>query len=202
MSVPTRPEAAALLARLVTKQKLINHLSASAEVCAFMCAALKERGAEVNSDLAESATLLHDIDKALRPDDPYRKHGHGAGGAQWLIDHGHEELADAVRDHPVNVIANAESYKSWAATQSLEARLVAFADKRALQDIVSLDERFERWFKRYPDSPIEPIAYERFQRLERELCEMAGVTPDEVERLPWVEAALRKARAAQMLTAT
>ena len=161
-----------------------------------MCAALKERGVEVNSDLAESAALLHDIDKALRPDDPYRALGHGAGGAQWLTDHDYAELADAVRDHPVNVIGNAASYKEWMAATTLESRLVAFADKRALQDVVSLDERFDRWFKRYPDNPMEPIASERFRRLERERCDMAGVKPDKVKRLPWVDAAMRAARAA------
>ena len=47
MSVPTRNEAAALLASLVNKQKLINHSAATAEVCAFMCAALKVRGVEL-----------------------------------------------------------------------------------------------------------------------------------------------------------
>jgi putative nucleotidyltransferase with HDIG domain len=196
MSVPTRLEAAAILARLVTKQKLINHLSSSAEVCAFMCAALRERGVEVNSDLAESAALLHDIDKALRPDDPYRELGHGAGGAQWLTDHGYAELADPVRLHPINVIGNARSYEEWSAANSLEAKLTNYGDKRSLQDIVSLDERFERWYRRYPDNPMEPIAHERFRRLEAELCALAGVTPDEVERLPWVDAALRRARAA------
>jgi hypothetical protein len=110
-----------------------------------------------------------------------------------LIDHGYEELAPAVRDHPVNVIGSAASYEAWAATQSLEARLVAYSDKRAHQDIVTLDERFERWFRRYPDNPMEPIAYERFQRLERELCDMAGVQPQDVRRLSWVSqtAALR-----------
>ncbi len=155
-------------------------------MCAFLCAALKSRGVEVNSDLAEGAALLHDIDKGLRPDDPYRALGHGAGGAQWLADHGHPELAPAVRDHPVNVMGNAASYEMWAASQSLEAKLVAYSDKRAHQDVVSLDERFERWFKRYPGNPMEPIAYERFQRLERELCELAGVTPQDVARLTWV----------------
>ena len=197
MSVPTRDESAAILASLITKQKLINHLSATAEVCAFMCADLQKNGIEVKSDLAEGAALLHDIDKGLRLDDPYRALGHGAAGAQWLIDHGHEELADPVRDHPVTFIANADSYKGWAATQSLEAKLVAFADKRALQDIVSLEERFERWFKRYPDSPTEPIAYERYQKLERDLCEMADVAPNKVKRLPWVEAALAVARVSE-----
>ncbi|MEP7360593.1 MAG: HD domain-containing protein [Chloroflexota bacterium] len=196
MSVPTRAQAAAVLNGLIQKQKLINHLSAAAEVCAFMCAALAKNGVEVNSDLAEGATLLHDIDKGFPLDDPYRALGHGAGGAQWLTDHGHGELAPAVRDHLVTVIAAASSYEEWAATQSLEAQLVAFADKRALQDIVSLGERFERWFKRYPDSPTEPIAYERYQELERDLCAMAGVAPNKVKRLPWVDAALAAAREA------
>jgi len=196
MSVPTRQESAAILARLISKQKLINHLSASAEVAAFMCAALARNGVAVDSDMAEGGALLHDIDKGLRPDDPYRALGHGAAGAQWLIDHGHAELADAVRDHPVTVIATASSYKDWAASQSLEAKLVAFADKRSLQDLVSLEERFERWFKRYPDSPTEPIAYERYQKLERDLCEMADVAPNKVKRLPWVDAALATVRGA------
>lgn len=196
MVVPTREESAAILAELVQKQKLINHLSATAEVCAFMCAALAKNGVAVDSDMAEGGALLHDIDKGLRLDDPYRALGHGAAGAQWLSDHGYDELAAPVRDHPVTVIASAESYKAWSATQSLEAKLVAFADKRALQDLVSLEERFERWFKRYPDSPTEPVAYERYQRLERELCEMADVAPNKVKRLPWVDAALAAAREA------
>lgn len=196
MSVPTREGSAAILADLINKQKLINHLSATAEVCAFMCAAISKNRVEVKSDVAVGAALLHDIDKGLQLDDPYRALGHGAAGAQWLSDHGYEELADPVRDHPVTVIANAESYEVWAATQSLEAKLVAFSDKRALQDLVSLEERFQRWFKRYPDSPTEPIAYERYQTLERELCAMAGVAPNKVKRLSWVDAALAAAREA------
>lgn len=196
MPIPTRAEAVAILASLGPKQKLIDHLSSTAEVCAFMCAALKERNVAVDSDLAESAALLHDIDKALAPGDPYRELGHGAAGAQWLTDHGHAELADAVRDHPVHVIGNAPSYEEWAAANSLEAKLANYADKRSHEDIVSLDERFERWYRRFGDDPMLRVAQERFRRLEVELCAMAGVTPDLVERLPWVDAALRQARAA------
>jgi hypothetical protein len=196
MSIPTRVEAAAILARVVTKQRLIDHLASSAEVCAFMCAAMKERGVDVNSDLAESAALLHDIDKALPPDDPYRELGHGAAGGQWLIDHGYAELADPVRRHPVTLIADAPSYEEWSAANSLEAKLANYSDKRSLQDLVSLDERFERWYRRYPDDPRTAVAHDRFRRLEGELCALAGVTPDEVERVAWVDGALRQARAA------
>ena len=191
MSIPTREEAAAILVSLVSKQKLINHSAATAEVCAYMCAALKKKGVELNSDLAESAALLHDIDKGGSMDDAYRELGHGAAGAQWLTDHGHAELAAAVRGHPVNIIAGIDSYKEWIKTTTLESRLVAFADKRALQEVVSLRERFERWYERYPDSPLEPIAHDRFRRLERELCALAGIKKADVKRLPWVDAAMK-----------
>ncbi len=150
-------------------------------------------GVTFNPTLAEGAALLHDLDKALPAGDPYRAMGHGAGGAAWLRDHDLAELADAVASHPVFVLGEAESYESWAATTTLEARLVAYADKRALQDLVSLDERFARWQRRYPDNPMEPVAYERVRRLERELCGLAGITPSEVRRLAWVAHAMGKA---------
>ena len=193
MSVPSREQAAAILRDLAPNEKLLNHSAAVAEVCAFLCTAMSARGVELDARLAEGAALLHDLDKALPAGDSYRALGHGAGGAAWLRDHDLAELADAVTAHPVWVLGKAESYEVWAAATSLEARLVAYADKRALQDLVSLDARFERWHRRYPDSPMEPVAYERAQRLERELCTLAGVAPDEVARLPWVDEALRRA---------
>jgi len=152
---------------------------------------MSTRGVRLDARLAEGAALLHDIDKALPAGDPYRALGHGAGGAAWLGDHDLGELAEAVTSHPVWALGNAESYEAWVAATSLEARLVAYADKRALQDLVSLDARFERWQRRYPDSPMEPVAYERARRLERELCDLAGVAPADVARLPWVDAAMR-----------
>jgi putative nucleotidyltransferase with HDIG domain len=193
MSIPSREQAAAILRDLAPNEKLLNHSAAVAEVCAFLCAAMTGRGVAVDSRLAESAALLHDLDKALPTGDAFRALGHGAGGGAWLRDHDRGELAEAVASHPVWVLGNAESYEAWVTATSLEARLVAYADKRALQDLVSLDARFERWQRRYPDSPLEPVAYERAQRLERELCDLAGVTPEEVVRLPWVDEALRQA---------
>jgi putative nucleotidyltransferase with HDIG domain len=192
MSVPSREQAAAILRDLAPNEKLLNHSAAVAEVCAFLCAAMTHRGVAVDAQLAEGAALLHDLDKALPAGDKYRALGHGAGGAAWLRDHDLGELAEAVASHPVWTLGNADSYETWAAGTSLEARLVAYADKRALQDLVSLDARFERWQRRYPDSLMEPVAYERAKRLERELCDLAGVEPAKVARLPWVDEALRQ----------
>jgi hypothetical protein len=41
-----------------------------------------------------------------------------------------------------------------------------------------------------------PVAQERARRLEQEICAAAGIAPEEVARLPWVDAALEDAPAA------
>jgi hypothetical protein len=154
---------------------------------------MARRGADLDTPLTESAAFLHDLDKALPKDDPLRELGHGPAGAEWLRRNGNGELGEAVANHPVGTLGGADGYEEWAARLSLEARVVAFADKRALQDVVSLDERFARWYRKYPESEMLAVAHERARRLERDICAAAGIGPDEVQRLPWVEAALREA---------
>ena len=152
------------------------------------------RGAVVNTALVEGAALLHDLDKALPAGDPVRALGHGAGGAAWLRANGYEELAEPVALHPVYVLGEAADYDAWTAGASIEARIVAYSDKRAIQDLVTLDQRFERWYRRYPNSTmLTTVGYERARRLERELCAAAGISPSEVRRLDWVDEALRQA---------
>lgn len=186
MSVPSRVEAAATLARLAPAERLLRHSTAVAEVAAFLCAALARRRVAIDAGLVEAAALLHDLDKALPADDPLKALGHGRAGAEWARRNGLVELADAIALHPVMEIGHAASYEEWAARAGLEGRVVAYADKRARQDVVTLDERFADWHARYPDSPPLDLAHERARRLERELCDLAGIAPTEVRRQPWV----------------
>ena len=90
----------------------------------------------------------------------------------------------------------------------LEARIVAYADKRAGQRLQTMDERFASWRRRYPEGPAEtseslPVpgkrgwdhelaerVYERALALEREVCAAAGVQPGDVRRLRWSRRAL------------
>lgn len=151
------------------------------------------RGVDIDATLAETAAFLHDVDKALPQGHPVRALGHGIGGAKWLTDKGYEEVAIPVANHPVGFLAAADSYEAYAEMVGLEGLVVAYADKRALQEMVTLDARFDRWARRYPDSPMLPVARERAHLLERDVCAAAGLAPDEIERLPWVAAALREA---------
>ncbi len=190
MSIPTRVEAAAILRSLQPSERLLTHCSAVAEVAAFICAAMAARGVAVNTSVVEAAALLHDVDKALPAADPVRQLGHGRSGAQWLRDHGHPELADAVERHPVTTLSETDSYESWAAQTSLEGRVVSYADKRAMQELGSLDERFDYWNGRYPGSETLRVARERAGRLEQEICAAAGVAPTSIRRLAWVTEAM------------
>ena len=195
MSIPSRVEAAAILRGLEPTERLLTHSAAVAEVCAFLCAALSGRGEAVDTSLAEAAALLHDLDKALPPDDPLRAMGHGVAGAEWVRRHGFAELADAIAHHPVTTLAEPRGYQVWAEEAGFEGRVVAYADKRARQDVVALGQRFERWYQRYPDSQALPLAHERARMLEQEICSAAGICPADVHRLAWVDDALSAAAA-------
>jgi len=183
MAIPSRLEAVALLDALDPPEWLVAHSSAVAEIAAFLASRIRARGIDVDRRIVESAALLHDMDKMLPADHPLKPLGHGDAGARWLTEQGYEELSRPVANHPVTRLSDESRYRRWAAFASREERIVAYADKRAGQRLESLDRRFQRWAQRYPDvARVRP----RTDRLEREVCSAAGITADQVRRLPWV----------------
>jgi len=172
-----------------------------AEVAAFL--ALRAARAEVPVDrrLVETAALLHDIDKTLPPNHPLRALGHGRAGAVWLSDAGHPELARTLIAHPVTRFNDADAQR-WLTEAPIEERIVTYADKRATQRVVSLEQRFERWRRRHPEYRDELArAYATACRLELVLCTTIGLKPTEVERLRWVDDAMARAVASGALPA-
>ncbi len=194
MAIPTRLEAAALLDGLDPPDWLLTHSSAVAEIAAFLAGRIATRGIDVDRRIVESAALLHDMDKLLPPNHPLKRLGHGDAGARWLTDQGYEELSRPVANHPVTRLSDESRYGRWASFASREERIVAYADKRASQRLESLDRRFARWEERYPGVGR---ARARADRLERDVCSAAGISPHQVRRLPWVRAALARARGEQ-----
>ena len=98
-------------------------------------------------------------------------------------------------------------FEDWPATAPLEARIVAYADKRAAQYLAPMDARFARWRRKYPPGRARPsgaaaarrgredtfeLAERRARELERLVCAAAGIRPDQVQRLRWSRRALRE----------
>ena len=178
--IPSRTEAAAVLLDLSPSPRLLRHATAVAEVAAFLAEHIERRGLPVDRRLVESAALLHDLDKALPRNNAYRALGHGRAGARWLTEHGYQELAPAVADHPVVRLSDS-GYPAWVKTASIEDRVVAYADKRAAQRLGHIDVRFERWYEQHPEY-LEGLrlARQRAELLENEVCAAADVDPTEV----------------------
>jgi putative nucleotidyltransferase with HDIG domain len=195
MAVPTRTEALSLLLSTSPSPRLLQHVTVVAEVAAFLACRANRAGIIVDRRLAETAALLHDVDKALPREHPLRSLGHGAAGAAWVRQAGHPELARAIEAHPVSRLAEAAAAR-WLVDAPIEERIVTYADKRATQRVVSLDQRFERWRRRHPEyTDGLARAQAMTQRLEAELCESIGIAPTAVERLRWVDAAIARAQA-------
>jgi hypothetical protein len=84
--------------------------------------------------------------------------------------------------------------EGWLSGAPLEEHIVSYADKRATERVVSLDQRFDRWYRAHPDKTAWlRLAHERARRLESSVCDEAGVAPTEVERLRWVDEARARA---------
>lgn len=195
MAVPTRTEALTLLMSTAPSPRLLRHMTVVAEVAAFLACRATQAGILLDRRLVETAALLHDIDKALPHQHPLRALGHGRAGAAWLSEAGHPELARTVAAHPVSRL-NDPGAEAWLSDAPIEERIVTYADKRATQRVVSLQQRFERWRRRRPEYAERlDQACTMAGRLEDELCTTIGIRPCEVERLRWVDGALARARA-------
>jgi HD superfamily phosphodiesterase len=206
MSVPNRRDSAALLLSLKPPAWHLRHSQVVAETSAWLASQAASAGQSLDRRLVESAALLHDVDKlgSVKPEVDGLPHGEGS--AVWLARHGFAELGPIVVGHPVTRLADAAWFERWLETAPPEALILAYADKRAGQRLESMAQRFGSWERRYPPeeragrargswtSETLVAVWRRAETIELRVCELAGVTPEEVRRLPWTGRALRSAR--------
>jgi hypothetical protein len=173
----------------------VRHSRAVAEVAAWLAGRIAKRGAPIDRRLVEAAALLHDVDKILPTSDPDRRLPHGEGSAAWVARHEAGGLAEAIAGHPVTRLAGPDGER-WLTEASIEAKVVSYADKRAAKRLGPMSARFARWARRRPRGWSDPggTARARADRLEREVCELAGIEPTMARRLRWVDAAIARAR--------
>lgn len=206
MSVPSRRDSASLLLSLRPPDWHLRHVRAVAETAAWLAWQTASAGRSLDRHLVESAALLHDIDKlgSVKPEVDGLPHGEGS--ADWLTRRGFGELGPVIVGHPVTRLADPVWFERWYESAAPEALILAYADKRAGQRLESMAARFGSWERRYPPEDRVRRArgswtaetlravWRRAETLELRVCELAGVAPDEVRRLPWTGRALRAAR--------
>ena len=122
-------------------------LAHSIQVCRVgMCLVdhLKLKGIQMDGQLVQAASLLHDITKTRSFE---TKENHALTGGQVLADLGYPAVGDLVRQH-----VRLDDYSEHRRLR--EALIINYADKRVLHDrIVSLDERMNYIMDRYGKNP-------------------------------------------------
>ncbi len=141
------------------------------QLAMFLGKKLKDKGEDVNLELLEVSSLLHDVGKLLGD----KIGSHITAGCKILNERGLPDIANIIKKHPIYAILNEDTTpKTW------EEKLVFYADRRVMEDkIVSLDERTNDHAKRKPKiKKILPKVLPKIKKLEDEIFNIIGIEKD------------------------
>ena len=158
---------------LDTPDNIIDHVILVNKISNFLAKKLVEKGVEVNLELVDASSLVHDLDKWLCVND--EKINHGFKTEEILKEKGYPELGYYARQHRGDLIVH--GLKTW------EEKIVFYADKRAQGDkIVSLQERFDYINKRYPakDEKLRKKQIKLTFDLEKEIFDRLDIKPEDL----------------------
>ena len=167
---------------MISEMKMMDHIVIhSLQVCrvaTFLTENLNKQHYRLNSDLIQSAALLHDITKTRSFK---TREDHSMTGGEHLRDCGYPAIGDLIRQH-----VKLDTY-SDAGTIS-EAEVLNYADKRVLHDkIVVLDRRMDYIVERYGKTPAHRerihMLWQKTRELEKKLFKNLPFAPDDLTRL-------------------
>ena len=156
--IPSREKCMELLKGYDVPENVVRHSLAVADLAMDIAKKLNKKGVVVNMPLLEAAALLHDIARGMSGD-------HVLEGAKILIELGYNEVAEIARTHGLYHFPDIKP-------EIIEQKILFYADKRVMEDqVVSINERFEDYKRRYPDSDEDKrkAEFEFTQKLGQEL---------------------------------
>lgn len=140
MKIPTRHECFLIMERESLPVHVRRHCVLVARVATGLARHHVARGASLDIELIERASLLHDIAKMKSLG---TSEGHGELGAKLVTEAGYSQLAPIIREH---VLVEGRALSSCLN----ESVIVNYSDKRVQHDrIVDLVVRFEDLARRY-----------------------------------------------------
>jgi uncharacterized protein len=169
MDLPSREECYRILREHQVPENIIRHSEVVNKIAVMLARRLKDKGIQVDVDIVDRASLLHDLDKirTLKSD------RHGFETQKMLTDIGYPQLGEIAKLHRYEFI---KKDLSW------EARIVNYADKRVKHEhIVSLRERFTDMKERYNVKDHSHEAEDRFFRLEEEIFTKIDIDPERIQ---------------------
>ena len=173
VELPTREECFELLKEYNVSENIIKHIMLVNKIAVFLAKKLKESGLDINVDLVDRASLVHDIDKIQT----LGTGKHGVITEEILTKRGYPVVGKIARQHKFSVIH--DPALSW------EAKVISYADRRVLHhSLVSLKERldgsWERYKHKYKERDLE--AERLFRELEKDIFSRIGLKPEDLEK--------------------
>ncbi|MCD6576204.1 MAG: HDIG domain-containing protein [Nanoarchaeota archaeon] len=178
MKLPSREECFKLLEKYESFPHIVEHSKLVNKIAVYLAKKLKEKGVNINVELVDRASLLHDIGKSIviRMDAQRAntiEDNHHIVGEEILTKEGYPELAKIVRKHSLKEIQNLETW---------EEKVVHYADLRVRHSsIVGVKERVEDIVRRYKVPPEKRIDKKVIFALEKEIYGIIGGSPDKLK---------------------
>lgn len=204
MNLPTREECFEMLKQWHVPGHVMKHISKVNKIAVFLAEKFKEKGYDVNVDLIDRASLLHDLlrvcdFKSIEPSkfeqeitdedrkkwkeikDKYGDMHHADAGYEILKEM-YPEVANLVKKHRYRLILDGDNRP-----KTLNEKIIYYSDKRVMHDkIVSLKERAEDGHKRNPhlhQNHETEKADALVRKLEQEMFSKLDIEPEDLLKL-------------------
>lgn len=171
--LPSREECFKILREFDVPDNVMRHTELVNKIAVFLANKLQEAGVDIDVDLVDRASLLHDLDKMQTIKDD----AHGEKTEEILIQKGYPVVGKIAKQHRFKWIHDPKL--SW------EAKVVNYSDKRVMHDqLVSLTERLKDAWERYKDIAEyrDKKAEELFFALEKEIFSLIRLIPEDLEK--------------------
>ena len=168
-TLPNRDFAFDLLRNLQVPYNVRRHSLKVADKALELAEKIKIK--EIDMDLIEIGALLHDIGRC-------KTHGfsHGLIGAKLIRERGlSERLANICETHILGGLDKEDAKQVGLPEKdflplTIEEKIICLADKFiAGTKEVSIEQRFEKWFKKYGKSQILTKAKERIEEIQKQI---------------------------------
>ena len=178
MHIPTKDQCYQLISQMEMMDHIVVHSLQVCRVATFLTEHLNKQNYGLNSDLTQSAALLHDITKTRSFK---TREDHALTGGEYLAERGYAEIGDLIRQH---VALDKYSVDG----KIFETEVLNYSDKRVLHDkIVGLDRRMDYIVERYSKTPAHRerihLLWQKTTELENKLFKNLSFAPDDLIRL-------------------
>ena len=129
----------------------------------------------INTELLRIAALFHDIDKAVQKN-PGERHPDTA--VRIVQNEGFPEAAKIIQTHVVDSVLH-----SLTRPKTIEEKIVYLSDKMCVNEVISVDERFERWMSEpIPEAAKKELisCYPYAKDIEKEIFALAHTTARDI----------------------